>query len=308
MRAHDIIAVGTTSSDWTLPGWPEYGGLTVTSAHTGQQARTVRIDTTPPTILDLFLLRTAENRVERLPVLRAGSPLLTQLGLNAIMGPNEGFAFLGDENLQKMNIVYGMYDGESGLKVATFSMTEVTFAAGFQTWQRTLYGHMFLSALFPFVVLSRPADSRANSYLIRSGQWNPTIDPTPSSGTCSSSYVMPTQPGHDASCTAATPAGCSLIVPSLCYCTTWPTDNQCYVQYYTQNFLSDSTRIAGDPTSTGRFREGQFMYWHNFEFVLQLKVWNYALLNTVQDLCVLVLVACRLPCIIWSPLSVLRLC
>jgi hypothetical protein len=97
---------------------------------------------------------------------------------------------------------------------------------------------------------------------------------------------MPAQPGHEASCTAATPAGCSPIVPSLCYCTTWPTDNQCYVQYYAQNFLSDSTAIAGDPTSTGRFRGGQFMYWHNFEFVLQLKVWNYALLNTVQDLCV----------------------
>ena len=135
VRAHDIIGVGTDSNLWGKANWPENGGPTVTSSHTAVITQTVRIDTTPPIVLDLYLFNIAEGRTERLPVIWPGSPLLTSLSINTGSNP---FSFVSDPNLQNLNIVYGLYDGESGLNFATFKMTETSFTQGISNYQRTL--------------------------------------------------------------------------------------------------------------------------------------------------------------------------
>lgn len=139
VRAHDIVAVGISMSQWTLPGWPEVGGFTISSDHTAQLARRVRIDTSPPNILDVFVFRYSEGHDERVPVLYGGDPRLSTLQLSAVLQPGEGFTFLADPDLLNMRLAYGAYDAESGLRLTRFEMREVSFKAAFSTYQRTLY-------------------------------------------------------------------------------------------------------------------------------------------------------------------------
>ncbi len=59
------------------------------------------------------------------------------------------------------------------------------------------------------------------------------------------------------------------------------------MQYDIRDFRSLS-KIDGDDGS-GRFRNGQHQYWHQFEFVMQVVSTNYALLTSDQNLYVALL-------------------
>lgn len=138
VRAHDVVAVGLSSSNWDLPGWPESGGLSGTTDHTAILSQLLRIDTTPPEILDLFLIHYSDGIMDRLPVLYANNPSLTSLGLYGVLQAGQGFTFLSDANLLNMRVSYGLYDEESGLRSTTFTLTETSFAINYALYQRTL--------------------------------------------------------------------------------------------------------------------------------------------------------------------------
>ncbi len=138
IRAHDIISVGTDPSQWSRPDFPEVGGPPSAPDHVKYVTKRVRIDTTYPEILDLFLFRVTEGRAELVPTLFAGNPLLDTLGLNGVLITDEGFTFLSDPELLNMYLGYGVYDPESGLRNASFSMSEASFSSDYATYQRTL--------------------------------------------------------------------------------------------------------------------------------------------------------------------------
>lgn len=138
VRAHDVAAVGTYTNRWETPGWPEVGGLRFSSEHTREISQLVRVDMTPPEILDLYLLKASDGHDERLPMLEGGDPLLADLRLNTVLGSGEGFVFLSDSNLANLRVAYGTYDRESGLRYIRYAFRETSFAPDFSTYERTL--------------------------------------------------------------------------------------------------------------------------------------------------------------------------
>lgn len=129
--------------------------------------------------------------------------------------------------------------------------------------------------------------SADGNYAILGGQWS--IDDSPSqlltgSPNCDPSSYKVNTPVYSPTCTSGIASACSSVIPTdQCYCTTYGHDDQCYIQYYMQQFNGAVTPLPSNPNSN-QFRGGQTTYWHKFEFVMDFTVTNYAMLSTTLPL------------------------
>ena len=244
----------------------------MTSFHTLELNKILRIDITEPVFLDFYTVRNYDGGSERVPVLLGNDARLNDLNLPSnLLAAGEGYTFYAFSDLQLLQLAFGGDDPDSGLRFFKYRATE----AGLRQSQAT-------------GTYSRPAAN--NTLTIIEGKWNPDSTPkqlSPGSSQCMANTTTARNSinvVHALNCTYANQSLCTYATPvTSCFCTAFGHDDSCFQRYYIQK-LQDGSSINESSAERATWRAARPYYWHMFEFEVQLNISNYALLSSSRKL------------------------
>ena len=144
----------------------------------------------------------------------------------------------------------------------------------------TFLGIMLAHSFLVYFYFKRT--SANGTYALLAGEWS--IDNSPKqlsvgSPDCDPSSYNLSIVAYNYTCNTLPTECLSALPPVLCYCTSYGHDDQCYIEYYMQEFNGAITPLASNPNSN-KFRGGQTTYWQKFEFVIDFTITNYAMLSS----------------------------
>jgi hypothetical protein len=122
---------------------------------------------------------------------------------------------------------------------------------------------------------------------VLSGKWNIDNTPTPNgtrSAMCNRSSYSVNISAVGWNCSGGSMALCARLVPAdPCYCTTYGSNDECFVNYAMKSFSTGFDAIEG-VAGSGQYLMGNSKFWQQFEFTLTMTVINRAMLATTNVL------------------------